>query len=170
MLTPILPTEAKKLLESGKARLVDVREPDEIEAMHVEGCVAAPLSVVRMAPLPRATFETPIIFTCHSGNRVRKNASLLESLANGPAYTLEGGMDAWEKACLPVVRGRKYSLERQVRMVAGSIILCGFALSLVHAGFLVIPIGVGCGLVYAGVSGTCAMAGLLQRLPWNRKK
>ena len=170
MLTPILPTEAWNLMQSGKARLIDIREPDEIEAVHVEGIVAAPLSIIRLTQIPRATEETALIFTCHSGNRVRKNASLLKQLAKGPAYTLEGGMDAWEKACLPVVRGRKYSMERQVRMVAGSIIVCGFVLSLVHGAFLIIPLGVGCGLVYAGVTGTCAMAGLLQRLPWNRKK
>ena len=170
MLSPILPREAWKLLQTGKARLIDVREPDEIETAHVEGIVAAPLSVVRLTELPKATPEMPLIFTCHSGNRVRSSATLLEELAQGPAYTLEGGMDAWEKACLPVVRGRRYSLERQVRMVAGSIILCGFALSLVHGAFLVIPLGVGCGLLYAGVTGACAMAGLLQRLPWNRKK
>ena len=73
---------------------------------------------------------------------------LPEQPARGPAHTLEGGREAWEKAGLPVACGRKESLERQVRMVAGSIILCGRVLSLVHGAFPVLPIGAGCGLVF----------------------
>lgn len=169
MLTPIAPRDAWKMLQDGKARLVDIREPDEIEAAHVDMACPAPLSIVKMTGVPEATKEVPVIFTCHSGCRVTRNAAMLEEMAKGPCYTLEGGMAAWIKACLPVIRGRKYSMERQVRMAAGGLILAGFALSSVSCVFLVIPAAVGAGLVYAGLSGTCAMGSLLARMPWNRK-
>ena len=113
-----------------------------------DGIVAAPLSVVRMVELPKASFGRPLIFSCTSGNRTGSNALLPEQPARGPAHTLEGGREAWEKADLPVACGRKESLERQVRMVAGSIILCGRVLSLAHGAFPVLPIGAGCGLVF----------------------
>ncbi|MDO5537080.1 MAG: rhodanese family protein [Desulfovibrionaceae bacterium] len=168
MLEPIYPRDAWNLLQDGRARLVDIREPDEIAAVRAERAMPAPLSLVKLTGVPRATSEMPVIFTCHSGRRVKNNAAMLESLAAGPAYVLEGGMEAWIRACLPVVRGRRYSMERQVRMAAGGIILAGFVLSLAWKGFLILPLGVGCGLVYAGLTGSCAMAGLLARMPWNR--
>ncbi len=165
----IAPREAWDLLQQGRARLVDVREPDEIEAVRAQAAHPAPLSIVRLTGVERATDETPVIFTCHSGNRVRKNEALLEGMAGGPCFNLEGGMSAWITACLPVVRGRKYSMERQVRMAAGGIIVAGFVLSLASPVFLVLPAFVGCGLVYAGLTGSCAMGQLLARAPWNRR-
>ncbi|HIV99755.1 MAG TPA: DUF2892 domain-containing protein [Candidatus Desulfovibrio intestinipullorum] len=83
---------------------------------------------------------------------------LPEQPARGPAHTLEGGREAWEKAGLPVACGRKESLERQVRMVAGSIILCGRVLSLAHGAFPVLPLVRAAALSSAGATGACAMA------------
>ncbi len=165
----IQPREAWDLLQQGRARLIDVREPDEIEAAHAGAALPAPLSIVRLTGVPRATEEMPVIYTCQSGRRVKQNEALLEDLAGGPCLSLDGGMSAWVKACLPVVRGRAYSLERQVRMAAGGIIITGFVLSLASPVFLILPAFVGCGLVYAGITGSCAMGQLLARAPWNRR-
>ena len=86
------------------------------------------------------------------------------------ASVVEGGTVACERAGLPVVRGRGgVSIERQVRIAAGSLVAAGTAAGwLVHPGFLAVPAFVGCGLAFAGLSDTCAMGDLLARMPWNR--
>ena len=83
---------------------------------------------------------------------------------------VEGGTLAWEQAGLPVVRGKKaMSLERQVRIAAGSLVVLGTALgAFVHPGFLGLSAFVGAGLVFAGVTDTCGMGMVLARMPWNR--
>lgn len=169
MLTPLAPTDARDLLKKG-ARLVDIREPDEFESVHVEGAEPVPLSLARYEHIAPSTPGNPIIFTCHSGNRVGQNERLLEEMAQGPAYKLQGGMEAWINKALPVRRGLKYSLERQVRMAAGSFVflgtLCGIA---IHPAFLIVPLFVGGGLVFAGVTGFCGLGELMKRMSWNRK-
>ena len=82
---------------------------------------------------------------------------------------VEGGTLAWEKAGLPVVPGKKaISLERQVRIAAGLLVLLGTAFGwFVHPAFLGLSAFVGAGLVFAGVTDTCGMGMLLARMPWN---
>ena len=167
MLKPVSPTEVRDLLRNG-ARLVDIREPDEYESVHVEGAEPLPLSLARyMRPAP-STPEKPVIFTCHSGNRVGQNERMLEDLAGGPAYKMVGGMDGWISAALPVRRGMKYSLDRQVRIAAGSLVFLGTLGGIViHPAFLAVPLFVGGGLVFAGLTGFCGLGELLKKLPWN---
>ncbi|MBO0696981.1 MAG: DUF2892 domain-containing protein, partial [Zavarzinella sp.] len=83
---------------------------------------------------------------------------------------VEGGTAAWAAAGLPVVRGRKaVSLERQVRIAAGLLVVLGAVLGwLVHPAFVGLSAFVGAGLVFAGVTDTCGMGMLLARMPWNR--
>ncbi|MBY0459619.1 MAG: DUF2892 domain-containing protein, partial [Gemmataceae bacterium] len=86
------------------------------------------------------------------------------------AVNVEGGTLACVEAGLPVFRGRKMmSLERQVRIAAGSLVLLGVGLSFVHEAFLGVSGFVGAGLVFAGVTDTCGMGLLLARMPWNRR-
>ena len=92
MLSNISPAEAQKMLRDNKARLVDVREADELAAVRIAGAEAAPLSVISWMNLSPATAELPIIFTCNSGNRTTKNSDLLEKLAAGPALAAKGGL------------------------------------------------------------------------------
>jgi len=83
---------------------------------------------------------------------------------------IEGGIMAWDKAKLGVNKtSGPISLERQVRIVAGSMVLVGSLLSLINVWFIVIPVFVGCGLTFAGVSNSCMMASLLMKLPYNKK-
>jgi rhodanese-related sulfurtransferase len=87
------------------------------------------------------------------------------------AFIVEGGLDAWRKAGLPVVTDRRQPLElqRQVQIGAGSLALAGTVLGLlVSPWFFIVPAFVGAGLVTAGVTGFCGMARLLMRAPWNR--
>jgi rhodanese-related sulfurtransferase len=84
---------------------------------------------------------------------------------------LEGGLDAWKKAGLPVSldRSKPIDVMRQVQIVAGSLVLAGVLLGvLIAPGFYALSGFVGAGLLFAGVSGFCGMARLLALMPWNR--
>ncbi len=158
---------ARRLLDQG-AVLVDIREADEHARERVPGARSNPLS--RLAPV-EAPAGKAVIFHCRSGARTAGAASRLADTASCEAYILEGGLDAWKKAGLPVAVDRRQPLElmRQVQIVAGSLVLLGIALGVwVAPAFLGLSAFVGAGLVFAGISGWCGMARLLAIMPWNR--
>lgn len=170
-LPTISPTEARRLLNEG-ATLVDIREADEHARENIPGAQHLPLSKLDEADL--ALHEgKPVIFHCRSGARTQSQAARLAARTGGAceAFILEGGMDAWKKAGLPVVtdRTRPLELQRQVQIGAGSLTLLGVLLGLlVSSWFYAIPAFVGAGLVTAGGTGFCGMARLLMRAPWNK--
>lgn len=170
MLQNITPVDAQQLLREGKARLVDVREADEISALRVPGAEAAPLSVITWMDVRPASAELPIIFTCRSGNRTSKNSDLLQRLAQGPAYQLEGGVEAWAKQGLPV-HAEKTTLPifRQIQIGAGLLVLIGLLGSAAWHPLIWLSAFVGAGLVFAGITGFCGLGILLSAMPWNRK-
>jgi rhodanese-related sulfurtransferase len=99
------------------------------------------------------------------------NAALLAKATSADAFILDGGIEAWKKAGLPVALDRKQPIEmmRQVQIAAGSMALLGAVLGyLVHPGFYALAGFTGAGLMFSGVTGTCAMARMLKRMPWNR--
>lgn len=170
MLQTIPPTEAARLLREG-ATLIDVREPDEHARERIPGARNLPLSRLEMAELAVQPGR-PVLFHCRSGARTQGHAPRLAAKARlGAAYIVEGGLDAWKRAGLPVAVDRRQPLElmRQVQIAAGSLVLLGVIL-----GALVSPWAyglsgfVGAGLVFAGATGTCGLARLLRRMPWNR--
>lgn len=170
MLPAISPAETLQKLRDGKIRLVDIREPDELNALRVPGAEAAPLSVIRWMRLAPSDAERPIVFTCNSGNRTSGQSDLLEELAGGPAWQMEGGVSAWAKAGLPVEHGRqRISLFRQIQIGAGALVLLGLAGALVWPAMIWLSAFVGAGLVFAGVSGFCGLGLLLAAMPWNKK-
>jgi rhodanese-related sulfurtransferase len=158
---------ARRLLDQG-AVLVDVREADEHAREHVPGARHNSLSRL-------ATVEAPagkaVIFHCRSGARTAANAPRLAAATQCEAYLLEGGLEAWKKAGLPVSLDRRQPIEimRQVQIVAGSLVLLGVMLGVwVAPAFLGLSAFVGAGLAFAGISGWCGMARLLALMPWNR--
>ena len=172
MLKTITPAEAARLLREEGAILVDIREPDEHAREHVPGARNLPLS--RLEEVELAVQQgRPVLFHCRSGARTRDNAARLAAKV-GPAceaYAVEGGLDAWKKAGLPVAEDRRQPLElmRQVQIAAGSLVLLGVVLgALVAPWFYGLSAFVGAGLVFAGLTGTCGMARLLRLMPWNR--
>lgn len=170
MLPTITPAEAQKMLQDNKARLVDVREADELAAMRIVGAEAAPLSVISWMNLTPANAELPIIFTCNSGNRTTKNSDLLQKLANGPAWQMEGGVSAWAKQGLPIETTQKaLPIFRQIQIGAGGLVLTGLLGSLVWHPMIWLSAFVGAGLVFAGVTGFCGLGLLLSAMPWNKK-
>jgi rhodanese-related sulfurtransferase len=170
-LSTIEPSEARRLLDSG-ALLIDVREADEHAREKIPGARHLPLSKLDESDLA-APRGKPVIFHCKSGARTKANAPGLAAKLDGTceAFILEGGLDAWRKAGLPVVTDRKQPLElqRQVQIGAGSLALAGTLLGLfVSPWFFIVPGFVGTGLIVAGVTGFCGMARILMRAPWNR--
>ncbi len=152
---------ARRLVAEG-AVLVDVRESDERAREHIPGTRHAPLSALKPVEAPGAK---AVIFHCRSGARTGANAAGCE------AYLLEGGLDAWKRAGLPVSTDRKQPIEimRQVQIVAGSLVVLGVVLGLLVApSFFALSAFVGAGLVFAGSTGWCGMAKLLAVMPWNR--
>lgn len=163
----VTPEEATRLI-SGGAVLIDIREPDEHRRERIPGARNCPLSSLAQAAL---TSEN-VIFHCASGARTQSCASRLTEFAEGREwYVLEGGLARWKKSGLPVTKSARapIELQRQVMIVAGSLVLLGALLSaLVSPNFIALPLFVGAGLLFAGLSGFCGMARLLMRAPWNR--
>jgi len=167
-LPTISPRKAKDLIAQG-AVLIDVREADEHARERIPAARHHALSRLN-GPIPIQA--EAVIFHCRSGNRTATHAAKLASAAPCEAYVLEGGIEAWKKEGLPVAQDRRQPIEiqRQVQITAGSLVALGVLLgTLVHPGFYALSGFVGAGLVFAGVSGTCAMARLLRLAPWNRR-
>lgn len=168
-LKPISAEAARDLVSQG-AVLIDIRAEDEHAREHI--------AVARHVPMDRLTDAAPfdaaagVIFHCRSGNRTRLNAQALSACVTGEAYLLEGGLDAWKQAGLPVVADTSQPLElqRQVQITAGALILLGAILgATVSPWFHALSGAIGAGLIFAGISGFCGMARVLMRMPWNRK-
>jgi rhodanese-related sulfurtransferase len=169
-LPTVTPQRARRLIEEG-AILIDIREADEHARERIPGAHHVPLSRLDEADLP-AHRGRPVIFHCRSGARTLGNAGRLAGrVGSGKALMVEGGLDAWRKAGLPVATDRRAPIElnRQVQIGAGSIVFVGTLLGLtVSPWFFALPLFVGGGLTMAGVTGFCGMAMLLMRAPWNR--
>jgi rhodanese-related sulfurtransferase len=162
---------ADLLARPAPVTIFDVRTPAEFASVHIPGSYNVPLDL-----LPEHTstigsaIDEPVVLVCRSGARARQAE---QSLRNGQLpglHVLDGGLSAWEAAGLPLNRGKqRWSLERQVRGVAGTLVLVGAL-----AGILAWPplgllaAGVGAGLAFSALTDTCGMAFLLGKLPYNR--
>lgn len=167
----LAPHEVRARLDSGRAILVDIREAVEFARSHIAGAHSKPLSGWEQAHLgidPAAD----VIFTCRSGVRTAGACDRLAARVSGEAFVLEGGVDAWKKAGLPVATDASAPLEimRQVQIAAGTLILIGALLgTFVTPAWLGLSVFVGAGLLFAGIGGFCGMARLLMLAPWNRR-
>lgn len=165
----ISPAEAFAGRAAGNASLIDVRTPAEFRAIHAQGAELIPLDRLDAKKLSSEN-RGPVYLICASGTRAKLAAEKLDAAGVSQPTVIQGGTKAWEAAGLPVVRGKSaISLERQVRIAAGSLVLIGTILGwFVHRYFYGLPAFVGAGLVFAGVTDTCGMALLLARAPWNQ--
>lgn len=162
----VSPTEARRMMAEG-AKLVDIRGADEFARARAQGAENRPLDQIE-----RIDCDGPIVFMCRSGMRTGSNAARLAACHDGEAFLLEGGLEGWRKADLPVEEDRSQPIEimRQVQIAAGSLVLLGLILGLVVApGWFALSGFVGAGLVFAGTTGWCGMAYLLAIMPWNRQ-
>lgn len=163
-----------ELANAGDIDLIDVRTPVEFREVHCPLARNVPLdSVVPKAVMDsRADKDGPLYVICRSGRRGEKACEAFVAAGYNNVVNVEGGTSAWEEAGLPVVRGRKsISLERQVRIAAGFLVVVGTAAGVFHHDYwLGISAFVGAGLMFAGITDTCAMGMLIARMPWNQVK
>lgn len=153
--------------------LIDVRTPVEFQEVHVGFAKNYPLDRLDANALTTSrngNAEKPLYVICRSGGRSKMACQKLISGGLSNIVNVEGGTVACQAAGLPVVKGKKaVSLERQVRIAAGALVLVGVILGFgVHPGFYGISAFVGAGLVFAGVTDTCAMGMVLAKMPWNQ--
>jgi rhodanese-related sulfurtransferase len=170
----VSPAEVCRLRQSGQpVELIDVRTPAEFARLHADGARLVPLDQLDPRTLATATDDTPLYVICQSGARAAKAAEALRAAGRRNVFCVEGGTAAWTQAGLPVVRGtqrRIPSLERQVRIAAGALVLLGVLLGrLAHPAFYALSAFVGAGLVFAGLTDWCGMGLLLARMPWNTR-
>ncbi len=151
--------------------LLDVRTPLEHQEVHHPQARLVPLDELDAPGLAnKEGADSEVVVICRSGGRAKKAADKLAAAGMSNVCILEGGMLAWDAAGLPVNRGKKImSLERQVRVAAGSLVLAGVILGTwVHPGFYGLSAFVGAGLVFAGITDWCGMGLLLAKAPWNK--
>jgi rhodanese-related sulfurtransferase len=159
--------------EGRQIELVDVRTPAEYEEGHIQFARNIPLDQLDPLNVMRArngSAAEPLYLICRSGSRGKLACDKFVHSGFTNVVNVEGGTTACEQAGLPVTRGRKtISLERQVRIAAGSLVLLGSLLGwLIHPVFVGLAAFVGAGLVFAGITDTCGMGMLLARMPWNQ--
>lgn len=165
----LTPYAAQALLAQG-AVLVDIRGADEYAREHIAVARHMPMEQLSSQGMPKNDANA-VIFHCRSGNRTVMNAGVLDNCASCEVYILEGGLDGWKKAGLPVVTDATQPLElqRQVQIGAGSMILLGVILgTTVAPGWYALAGFVGAGLIMAGVTGFCGLARVLMKMPWNK--
>lgn len=165
-LPSISPRDAKRLIEQG-GTLIDIRGADERAREYVPGSHHGPLAQTT----DFSGVKGPVIFHCRSGIRTAQNAARLREAAPCEAYILEGGLEAWKKAGLPVVKDASQPIEihRQVMIGAGSLVLLFVLLGTFAAPIFYALAGfVGAGLIFGGATGICGMAKVLALMPWNR--
>ena len=168
-LKTITPLEAKAWLDRNEAVLLDVREAAEYKATHILGSHWIPLGQISAARLPRGHHKK-ILIHCQAGKRGEKACTtLMAEQSDLDVYNIEGGLNAWAAAGLPMETGTVLPLNRQVQVAVGLLLVlftvAGFG---VHPVFHILAGLMGLGLINAGVTGWCGMAMVLAKMPWNR--
>lgn len=161
--------ELSRLMDSNPAvKLVDVRSPGEYATGHVPQASNIPLEQVEMRLADLG--DAPVVLLCHSGNRANMACEILAD-HHPEILVVEGGTQAWIQAGKPIVSSSctRWSLERQVRLIAGLMVLMGSLLALfVSPAWVYLPLMMGAGLTVAGLTNWCGMAFILAALPWNQ--
>lgn len=153
--------------------IIDVRTPAEFQEMHLPTSTNIPLGDLEANAkrLHALADHQPVLLVCRSGKRAAKAQETLASLGITNTQVMSGGILACLDRNEELIRSGKtaMSLERQVRVAAGAMVAVGSVLAaVVNPWFLVIPAFVGSGLVFAGLTDTCAMGMAIARMPWNR--
>ncbi len=165
--------QLRELSQQESVELLDVRTPAEYREVHATLAKNVPLeSLDPAAVLQQRTraASDPLYVICRSGSRSMNACKQFAAAGHSHVVNVDGGTLAWEEAGLPVVRGKEtISLERQVRIAAGLLVLLGATLGFfVHPYFIGLSAFVGAGLTFAGITDTCGMGMLLAKMPWNQ--
>ena len=172
-LTTISVKRLAELRERGDADVIDVRTPVEFREVHAIAVRNVPLDSLDPHVVMKernGTANDSLYVICRTGSRASKACQQFIDAGYTNVVNVEGGTQAWDEAGLPVVRGKKtISLERQVRIAAGFLVLLGAVLGFfVNPYFIGLSAFVGAGLMFAGITDTCGMAMMLAKMPWNQ--
>lgn len=168
----VSPRDAQALVsQDARFKFLDVRSPLEFSEVHIKDAKNIPIDALASKIDELNTSGDRYIVLCRTGNRSPMAADMiLQSGAQG-VKVMQGGMTRWQKDGLSVIKGKSViSLERQVRTIAGSLMLFGIIMAwLVHKAFIFVSVWVACGLIFAGITNSCLMGMLLMKLPYNKK-
>lgn len=163
--------EFEKIISEGGGNVVfiDVRTPGEYRACHIKGLKNIPIDLLANHIEDLKKYDT-VYVSCGSGMRSQKGCEALKASGLRNIVNVAGGLAEWQKSGYPVERGKGViSIMRQVQIIAGGLVLLSAFLAYFwDFNFILLAGFVGAGLLFAGLSGTCAMAVLLQRMPWNK--
>lgn len=150
--------------------VLDVRTPAEFETARIRGSINVPVTIVEKHAAQLAErLDREVVLVCASGVRATQAQQRLAGVGAQHLHVLDGGVGAFESAGGDVVRGRaRWSLERQVRLVAGSLVLGSIAASVLAPKARLVAGGVGAGLTVSALTDTCTMGRVLSALPYNR--
>ena len=164
---------AERVAAGEQVELIDVRTPVEFREAHVKFAQNVPLD--RLDPQSildqrNGSADQPLYLICQKGGRGEMACEKFRSAGFENVINVDGGTNACQETSLPITRGKKaISLERQVRIAAGSLVLIGVAAGLwVHPACFGISAFVGAGLIFAGITDTCGMGMMLSKMPWNQ--
>ncbi|MDX2560740.1 rhodanese-like domain-containing protein [Streptomyces sp. TX20-6-3] len=167
----LTPVALHRLVQEGRApRLLDVRTPAEFHTVHIPGSYNVPLDTLREHRAELLShLDEGVVLVCRSGARAARAEQALAGAGLPNLRVLDGGMNAWEAAGAPVNRGpERWDMERQVRLVAGSVVLTTGLVGVLVPGVHLIGTAIGAGLTFAALSNSCMMGVLLSKLPYNR--
>ncbi|MFS0697974.1 rhodanese-like domain-containing protein [Streptomyces nitrosporeus] len=165
------PAALQHLITTGDGpRLLDVRTPGEFQTGHIPGACNVPLDTLREHRMELGKhLDENVVLVCRSGARATQAEKALAEAGLPGLRVLDGGMTAWESSGAPVDRGpQRWELERQVRLIAGSVVLVSGVVGFFVPGVHLIGTAIGAGLTFAALSNTCAMGMMLSKLPYNR--
>ncbi|MBD2152435.1 rhodanese-like domain-containing protein [Pseudanabaena sp. FACHB-1277] len=164
--------DLKKLIDRQAVELIDVREADEFASERIDGAVLVPLSNFDPQQISLNS-DKQLVLYCRSSNRSAQAAAKLIDAGFAEVTHLKGGIMAWRSQGMPIKANKNapISIMRQVQITAGSLVFLGTVLSAtVSPWFMLLTGFVGAGLMFAGISNTCAMANLLSMLPYNKQR
>ena len=167
----ISPKQLSDRIQAGEqVHLFDVRTPIEFREVHATVARNTPLESLDCgAVLAEHPTNAPLYVICRSGSRGKQACEKFTAAGCTNVVNVEGGTMAWDQAGCPVIRGQKaISLERQVRIAAGFLVLTGAVLSVEYPWFIGLSGFVGAGLMFSGITDTCGMGMILARMPWNQ--
>ena len=147
-------------------RVLDVRTPGEFETAHIAGAYNVPLDLLREhRDEIIAHLDEDVVLVCRSGQRAAQAEETLRNVGLANVHILDGGISACEAKGFEVNRGaQRWDLERQVRLVAGSVVLSSVLASVAVPKFKWVAAAIGGGLTFASLTNTCAMGMALSKL------
>lgn len=164
------PFEVRRMIAEGEARLIDVRDARERHRCSIPGSASLPLADCQADRIDCESGPMPV-FHCRAGGRSFKALQRMHAGGKTRAAHMRGGIEAWIAAGLPVIEDKRAPLSpmQQTQVLMGALVLVGVVLGAFWSAWALILSGfIGSGMIFAGLTGNCAMANLLGAMPWNR--